>query len=104
MDQNSENKITDAKPDPAHYEYVVIRGKEVRVEFIHHATQQMSRRRIKVQEVLDVLRIPDQRGLPTDVGRERNRRANPDGSGAIDVVYEKLGDDCIRVITAFRTR
>ena len=73
-------------------------GREITVEkpilgfrnvwFTRHALDRMQQRRISEAEVLQVLRSPTKKGLPTAPGRERWRR-NRSRKLAIDVVFER---------------
>src|SRR5262245_54882148 len=63
-----------------------------------HAQQQMARRGIAVQEVVDALRNPHETGLPTQPGRVRIRH-NQNLQAALDVVYQAHGNDML-VVTA----
>jgi hypothetical protein len=56
------------------------------VAFDEHALTRMSERNVTEDEVLDVLRGPDQTGLPTQANRYRYRRHF--GGRSIDVVFE----------------
>ena len=86
--------------DPAQILTVEIRGKLIAVEFVHHAMDRMKERGIGVEDVLTCIRFPDEKGLPADQGRHRVRRWNKEGSRALDVIYELVDGQCLRVITA----
>ena len=51
------------------------------VAFDEHAIKRMTERRVTEDEVLDVLRNPDQTGLPTLPGRFRFRKNQPHATG-----------------------
>lgn len=56
------------------------------VAFDEHAERRMRQRAVTEDEVLDVLRQPEQTGLPTQANRQRYRRRV--GGRLIDVVFE----------------
>ncbi len=56
------------------------------VEFTRHALEQMTRRIITEEQVLETLRNPDETGLPTQEGRHRVRRSIS-RYRYVDVVY-----------------
>ncbi len=58
------------------------------VAFDEHAIKRMTERRVSEDEVLDVLRNPDQTGLPTLPGRFRFRK-NLSAHSWIDVIFEE---------------
>ncbi len=90
---------------PAMVHTTQIHGTDVTVEFIQHACDRMTERGVVVRDVLACLRAPDQRGLPADPGRQRVRRRDATSpTRALDVVYEELAPDRIRVITVVRLR
>ncbi len=57
------------------------------VAFDEHADARMKERIVSEEEVFEVLRNPDQTGLPTQPNRERYRKLLSDRS--IDVVFER---------------
>jgi hypothetical protein len=57
------------------------------VAFDEHALRRMTERKVSEVEVLDVLRYPDQTGLPTAPGRFRFRKLFGAGQW-VDVVFE----------------
>ena len=58
------------------------------IAFDEHAIKRMTERRVSEDEVLDVLRSPDQTGLPTLLGRFRFRKNQSVGDW-IDVIFEE---------------
>ena len=56
------------------------------VAFDEHALTRMSERGVSEEEVLEVLRSPDQTGLPTQPNRFRHRKMLAGRS--VDVVFE----------------
>jgi hypothetical protein len=58
------------------------------VAFDEHAIQRMQGRNVTEDEVLDVLRHPDQTGLPTQPGRLRFRK-HFGTKGSVDVIFEE---------------
>jgi hypothetical protein len=56
------------------------------VAFDEHAIARMSERSVTEDEVIDVLRNPDQIGLPTQTNRFRCRKSI--SGRAVDVVFE----------------
>ncbi len=58
------------------------------VAFDEHALKRMTERRVSEDEVLDVLRNPDETSLPATPGRMRFRKHfGPNGS--VDVIFEQ---------------
>ena len=100
MDESSNEQ---RPPEPERFVVAEIRGRQVTVEFIGHALERLHERGIPQADVILCLRLPDERGLPTDGGRHRDRRYTS-ASRAIDVVYEVIDEDHYRVISAFRFR
>jgi hypothetical protein len=68
------------------------------IGFDAHAIRSMAARAITEDEVVEVLRNPDQTGLPTQVNRQRFRKDL--GTRTIDVVFE-LDVTQVVVITTF---
>ena len=58
------------------------------VAFDEHAIKRMQERRVSEDEVLEVLRHPDNMVLKTTTGRLRFRK-NLGASGSVDVVFEQ---------------
>ncbi len=56
------------------------------VAFDEHALTRMSQRGVMEEEILEVLRNPDQTGLPTQPNRFRYRKAR--NGRSVDVVFE----------------
>jgi hypothetical protein len=56
------------------------------IAFDEHAITRMAERGVSEDEVVEVLRNPDQTGLPTQVNRKRYRKYF--GSRRVDVVFE----------------
>ena len=56
------------------------------IAFDEHALTRMDERSVTEDEVIDVLRNPDQTGLPTQSNRYRHRKAL--GGRSVDVVFE----------------
>lgn len=88
------------RDDPASTTTTTIRGREVTVEFVHHAADRLRTRGITVEEVLRCLRAPDDRDLDCDEGRKRVGRYGTDGR-RLDVVYEVVTETRYTVISAF---
>jgi Domain of unknown function (DUF4258) len=87
------------KAKPGLILFVEVLGRP-QIEFVRHALDQMNRRRISRDQVIDAINDPTRTGLPTERGRERVRREFPGSGKVIDVVYQEMADR-IRVITAF---
>jgi hypothetical protein len=68
------------------------------VAFDTHAIRSMATRAITEDEVVEVLRNPDQTGLPTQPNRQRFRKQI--GARTIDVVFEQDVTQVV-VITTF---
>lgn len=81
------------RPDPAFGETTDIGGRPVRVDFTQHASDRMLERGVTVDEVLSCLRGPDEKGLPTEEGRERWGRFDDTGGRRLDVVFKKCDWD-----------
>lgn len=78
--------------DPAHVEKASLGGREVRVEFIHHACDRMRQRGILVEDVLRCLRAPDNKTLDAPPGRKGWGRLEADGARMLKVVFEDETD------------
>jgi hypothetical protein len=70
-----------------HVIHEIVRGCRT-VAFDEHAIKRMTERSVSEDEVLDVLRNPDQTGLPTLPGRFRFRKNQSTGKW-IDVIFEE---------------
>ncbi len=93
------------RPDPASSVRATVRGREVVIEFIHHAADRMRGRGVTPEQVVRTLQFPDARGLDADGGRDRVGRYEADGSRRLDVVYEtrtdESGQEVWTVVSAF---
>ena len=58
------------------------------IAFDEHAVERMNERKVTVDKVVEVLKHPDETGLPADLSRERYRKIFADGV-RIDVVFER---------------
>ncbi len=63
------------------------------VEFTDHAMDQMTLRNISEEEIIEVLRNPNERGLPADKPHIRIR------TGKLNVVYDWMKDRLVVVTT-----
>lgn len=89
-------------PDPSFSLTATIHGREVLVEIIHHCHRRMRERGVLVDEVLQCLRTPDERGLPVNGGDNRQAVGRYDETGRrmLKVVYERVTETNYRVISA----
>ena len=76
-----------------------IRGREI-LEFSYHALYQMRDRGLTEEQVIQVIREPEETGLPTPGNRYRFRRYKTPRK-AVDVVFEESHDRVI-VVTAMK--
>jgi hypothetical protein len=89
------------QPDPAFTQTVTIGGREVAVEFTHHAQKRMRERGVLIDEVLVCLRRPDETGLEVDGENRRGRgRYDETGRRMLKVVYERVDDKRYTIISA----
>jgi hypothetical protein len=89
------------QPDPSFSRTVTIGGREVVVEFTRHAHNRMRQRGVLVDEVIDCLRRPDERGLEVDGENRRGvGRYDETGRRMLKVVYERVEDTRYVVISA----
>jgi hypothetical protein len=96
-DQPKQPEFKQVKPTRGKRLSLSILGFSV-LEFTGHALEQMQIRGITEEEVIEVLKNPTEKGLPTQPDRHRVRR-NKNARIAIDVVYEEEGQTLL-VVTA----
>jgi len=89
------------KDDPARSLTVPIRNNLVVVHLPHHAMQRMHQRRVSDEDLVNCLKFPDIRNLPTEPGRKRIGRDDPYRHMRLDVVYEENADGSITVVSLF---
>ena len=83
-----------------------IGGRKVTVEIVGHAQDRMEQRGVSLDDVLVCIRQPDERNLRANgPNRKRVRRYDATStSHGVEVVYQELAADRIRIITAIRYR
>jgi hypothetical protein len=90
-----------SQPDPAFTQTVTIGGREVVVEFTHHARNRMRGRGVLIDEVIDCLRRPDERGLEVDGENRRGiGRYDKTGQRMLKVIYERVEDARYVIVSA----
>lgn len=87
--------------DPAQSLIVQIRNNPVVVHLPHHAMQRMYQRRVSEEDLVNCLKFPGIRNLPTEPGRKRIGRDDPYRHMRLDVVYEENSDGSITIVSVF---
>jgi hypothetical protein len=90
-----------SQPDPAFTLTARIGGREVVVEFTHHAQKRMRMRDVEEDQVISCLQRPDERGLEVDGENRRGiGRYDETGRRMLKVIYERIDDTRYVIVSA----